>query len=72
MRPCPLFPVRRRSLLRLLLVDISDRFQQAAMVKPVDPFEGGVFDSFKAPPWAATMNDFRFEQAVDCLGNALS
>lgn len=39
------------------------------MVKPVDPFEGGVFDGFKAPSWAATMNDFRFEQAVDCLGH---
>jgi hypothetical protein len=51
--------------------NISDRFQQAAIVEPVDPFEGGVFDRYKAPPWATTMNDFRFEETVDCLSQCI-
>jgi hypothetical protein len=51
--------------------DASDGFQQAAGVDPVDPFEGGVFHSVEAAPWAAAVDDLGFEQAVDRLGEGI-
>ena len=34
----------------------------------VRPFQRRVFNGFEGAPWAATMDDFGFEQAVDRLG----
>jgi hypothetical protein len=48
--------------------DIPDGFTQAAVVEPVDPFEGCVFDSFEAASRASAVDDLGFEQAVDRLG----
>jgi hypothetical protein len=39
--------------------DISDRFEQAAVVEPVDPFEGCIFHGFKGFPWPSPMDDLR-------------
>jgi hypothetical protein len=30
--------------------DISDRFEQATIVEPIDPFEGGELDRFRTAP----------------------
>ena len=48
--------------------DVADRFEQAAVVEPVDPFEGCVFDRFKAAPWAAPVNHLGLEEPDHCLG----
>src|SRR3954452_13543172 len=48
--------------------DISDRFEQATIVEPVDPFEGGEFDCLSTPPRATPMDHLGLEQAVDRLG----
>ena len=45
--------------------DISDRFEQATIVEPVDPFEGGEFHGLRAAPRAAPVDYFGLEQAVD-------
>ena len=46
---------------------IADGFEQPAGVEPVDPFEGGEFDSLEAPPWSAPVAHLGLEQAVDRL-----
>ena len=51
--------------------DVSDRFQQAAIVEPVDAFECGVFHGVEAAPWAAAMNDLGLEQAIDRFGQGI-
>src|ERR1700761_4896302 len=48
--------------------DISDRFEQATIVEPVDPFEGGKFHGFCTAPRAAPMDHLGLEQAVDGFG----
>jgi hypothetical protein len=48
--------------------DVPDRLKETAVVEPVHPFEGGVFDGFVAAPRAASVDDFGFEEAVDRLG----
>jgi hypothetical protein len=48
--------------------DISDRFKQATIVEPVDPFEGGEFHRLGAAPWATPVDYLGFEQAVDGFG----
>ena len=30
--------------------DIADEFERAAMIEPVDPFEGRIFDGLERPP----------------------
>ena len=47
--------------------DISDRFEQASVVEPVDSFQRCVVDAFQAAPGTAPVNDFGFVGAVDCL-----
>ena len=34
--------------------DVSDRLEQAAMVEPVHPFEGGELDGLEAAAWTGT------------------
>jgi hypothetical protein len=48
--------------------DISDRFEQAPVVEPVDPFEGGEFHRLGAAPGAAAMDQLGLEQAIDGFG----
>ena len=48
--------------------DVSDRLKESAVVRPVGPFRGGVFDVVKPLPWAASADDFCFVEAVDRLG----
>ena len=45
--------------------DISDRFEQATIVEPVDPFEGGEFHRLGIAPRAAPVDQLSLEQAVD-------
>ena len=44
---------------------VADGLQQAAVVEPVNPFEGGEFDGLEGVPRAAPMDDLRFEETVD-------
>ena len=45
--------------------DISDRFEQATIVEPVDPFEGGEFDCLGTALRGTSVDYLRLEQAVD-------
>ena len=40
---------------------VADRFEQAAVVEPIDPFEGGERDGLEGAPWAAPMDYLGFE-----------
>ena len=48
--------------------DMADRFQEPAMVEPVDPLQGGVFDLVDALPRAAPADQFGLVQPDDGLG----
>ena len=48
--------------------DIPDRFEQAAGIEPIDPFEGRELDGLERPPRAAPMDQLGFVEAVDRLG----
>jgi hypothetical protein len=48
--------------------DISDRFEQATIVEPIDPFEAGEFDRFGTPPGTTPVDHLGLEQTVDRLG----
>ena len=48
--------------------DVADGFEQAAMVEPVDPFEGRIFDGLERPPWSSPMNNLGLVKAIDRLG----
>jgi hypothetical protein len=48
--------------------DIPDRLEQAAVVEPVHPFEGRLFDGLEAAPRSASVDDLGLKQAVDRLG----
>ena len=45
--------------------DVFDRLEQPAIVEPVHPFEGGMFDCFEIEPRRATMDDLCPEETVD-------
>ncbi len=45
--------------------DVADRLEQAVVVEPVDPFEGGKLDRFETAPRSAPYDDFGFEEADD-------
>jgi hypothetical protein len=51
--------------------DISDGFEQAAVVEPVDPFERGEFDGLDAAPRSAPVNDLGLVEAVDRFGESV-
>ena len=50
--------------------DVADRLKDAAIVKPVDPFEGGIFHGIKRTPWPTPVDHFGLEQAGDGLGQS--
>ncbi len=43
--------------------DVADRLEQAAVVEPVDPFEGCELDCLQAAPRPSAVNDLCLEQA---------
>lgn len=42
--------------------EVADGLQKPS-VEPVDPFQGGEFNRFKAAPWAAPMDDLGLVKA---------
>ncbi len=51
--------------------NVADRFEQAPVVEPVHPFQGGELDGFQASPWAASPDHFGLVEAVDRLGQGI-
>ena len=49
----------------------SDRFEQPAVIEPIDPFQGGEFDGFEVASWAASMDHLGFVETVDRLGQGV-
>ena len=47
---------------------VPDGLQQAAVVEPVGPFQGCVFDGLEATPRTTAVDDLGLEQTVDRLG----
>src|SRR3546814_12365258 len=41
--------------------DVADRLEQPPVVEPVDPFERGIFDSFKGSPRTSPVDHLRLE-----------
>src|SRR5688500_4775014 len=50
---------------------VADRLEQTTMVEPVDPREGGEFDSLPTAPGPAPSDQLSLEQAVDRLGEGV-
>jgi hypothetical protein len=51
--------------------DVCDGFEEAPVVLPVDPFEGGEPDGFEVSPWPLPVDDLGLEQADDRLGEGI-
>jgi hypothetical protein len=48
--------------------DLAVAFEEAAVVEPVDPFEGGVLEVVEAAPGAAVADELCLVQPDDRLG----
>ena len=59
------------ALLGLGRRDVADRLKEAAVVEPVDLFEGRTPDGFQGPPRSAPMDHLGFVQPVDRLGEGV-
>jgi len=74
-----LSPTRRSACLKLGVVcgfrlcgrDIADRLEQAAVVEPIDPFEGGELDRLEGAPGAAPMDDLGLEETNHRFGESV-
>ena len=51
--------------------DVAVGFEEAAVVEPVDPFEGGVFEVVEAAPGAAVADELCFVEPDDRLGESV-
>ena len=51
--------------------NVADRFEQAPVVEPIHPFQGGEFDSLQAAPSPAAADHFGLVEAVDGLGEGI-
>src|SRR3954463_16479882 len=51
--------------------DVADRLEEAPIVVPVDPLQGGELDRLHAAPRAAPADHLGLEQAIDRLGQAV-
>jgi hypothetical protein len=51
--------------------NVANRFEQASMVEPVDPFQRGELDGFQASPRAASPDHLGLVEAVDRLGQGV-
>jgi hypothetical protein len=50
---------------------IADRLEEATIVEPVDPFQGGELDSFQRAPGPTPADDLSLEQAIDGFGEGI-
>ncbi len=48
--------------------DAAEVVEDASVVEPVDPFEGGEFEVVETAPWPFVADEFCFVEAVDGLG----
>ena len=48
--------------------DVADGVEQALIIEPVHPFEGGVFDGLERSPRAAPVDRLGLVEAVDRFG----
>lgn len=58
--------------LRLSGSHVAYRLEEAAVVEPVHPSEGGELDGLQGAPWATPPDHLGLEQADDALGKPLS
>lgn len=47
--------------------DVADGLEDALVIEPVDPFEGGVFHGVKRAPWTTSVDHLGLEQPIDRL-----
>ena len=52
--------------------DVADGLEQAAVVKPLDPFQGRKLDFLQRAPRASSADHLRFVEAVDALGQGVA
>jgi hypothetical protein len=48
--------------------NVADGLEQAPVVEPVHPFQGGELDGFQGAPWSAAPDHLGLVEAVDGLG----
>jgi len=48
--------------------DASEFVEQAPVVEPVDPLQGGELEVVEAPPWSLVPDEFGLVEPVDRLG----
>lgn len=58
-------------LLSLCLRNVSDGYEQASVVEPIDPAEGGQFQILHVAPWPLAIDQLGFVEAVNRLGEAV-
>jgi hypothetical protein len=51
--------------------NVADGFEQPPVIEPVGPFECGELDGFEGAPGSTSMDDFRFIETVDRLGESV-
>ena len=59
------------ALLGLGWRNVSDGFEKAAVVEPVDPFERGELHRFEVAPWSPAMDYLDLVKAVDRFGESV-
>lgn len=50
---------------------MPDGLQESAIVEPVDPDEGSIFDGIHRLPWALSMDDPSLIQTIDRLSQGI-
>ena len=51
--------------------DAAEFVEEAVVVEPVDPFEGGPFEVFEAAPGSAVADEFGLVEPIDRLGQSV-
>ena len=51
--------------------DVADGPHQAAIVKPVYPFERGELNGLEGTPGSAAVNEFGLVEAIDCFSECI-
>jgi hypothetical protein len=51
--------------------NVADGFEDSAVVEPVDPFQGGVFDGVEVLPRSLSSDDIGLVEADDRLGHGV-
>ena len=50
---------------------VAEFAEQASVVEPVDPFQGGEFEVFEASPGSTVADEFGLVEAVDGFGHGV-